>query len=48
MKEDQEQTPADKEERGHAVVELWKTKMKGELSPVMRVCTCEQAEGTGG
>lgn len=46
MKEDQEQTPAEKEERGHAVVELWKAKVKGELSPV--VCTCEHAEGRGG
>lgn len=48
MKEDQEQTPAEKEERGHAVVELWKTKVKGELSPVVCVCTCEHAEGRGG
>lgn len=48
MKKDQEQTPVEKDERGHAVVELWKTKVKGKLSPVLCVCTCENAERRGG
>lgn len=48
MKENQEKIPPEKEERGHAVAELWKTKVKGKLSPVVCVCTCEHAEGRGG